>query len=58
LIAGTYLAGANTRRVRRALDALCGGAVGKDMSLSAKHGLAWHKVQTDWEALAKVRSAA
>jgi transposase-like protein len=30
LIAGTYLAGANTRRVRRALNALFGGAVGKD----------------------------
>ena len=30
LIAGTYLAGTNTRRVRRALFALFGGAVGKD----------------------------
>jgi putative transposase len=30
LIAGTYLAGTNTRRVRRALGALFGGAVGKD----------------------------
>lgn len=30
LIAGTYLAGANTRRVRRALKALFGGAVSKD----------------------------
>jgi putative transposase len=30
LIAGTYLAGTNTRRVRRALAALFGGAVGKD----------------------------
>src|SRR6516165_3976521 len=30
LIAGTYLAGTNTRRVRRALKALFGGAVGKD----------------------------
>jgi putative transposase len=28
LIAGTYLAGTNTRRVRRALGALFGGAVG------------------------------
>jgi hypothetical protein len=28
LIAGTYLAGTNTRRVRRALAALFGGAVG------------------------------
>ena len=30
LIAGVYLAGTNTRRVRRALGALFGGAVGKD----------------------------
>ena len=30
LIAGTYLSGTNTRRVRRALGALFGGAVGKD----------------------------
>ena len=30
LIAGCYLAGTNTRRVRRALAALFGGAVGKD----------------------------
>jgi len=31
LIAGCYLAGANTRRVRRALASLFAGAVGKDM---------------------------
>ena len=31
LIAGAYLAGVNTRRVRRALTALFGGAVGKDI---------------------------
>jgi putative transposase len=30
LIAGAYLSGTNTRRVRRALAALFGGAVGKD----------------------------
>ena len=30
LIASTYLAGTNTRRVRRALKALFGGAVGED----------------------------
>ena len=30
LIAGTYLAGTNSRRVRRALGSLFGGAVGKD----------------------------
>ena len=32
LIAGTYLAGTNTRRVRRALSALFAGAVGKQGS--------------------------
>ena len=31
LIPSTYLAGTNTRRVRRALSALFGGAVGKEM---------------------------
>src|SRR5829696_979348 len=31
LIAGAYLSGTNTRRVRRALAALFGGAVGKDV---------------------------
>jgi hypothetical protein len=30
LIAGTYLSGAHTRRVRRAMKALFGGALGKD----------------------------
>jgi putative transposase len=45
LIAGAYLAGTNTRRVRRALAALFGGAVGKDTVSRA-----WHKVQTDWQA--------
>src|SRR6201987_4941629 len=45
LIAATYLAGTNTRRVRRALAALFGGAIGKDVVSRA-----WHKVQTDWEA--------
>ena len=39
LIAGTYLAGTNTRRVRRALGALFGGAVGKDTVSRA-----WRKV--------------
>jgi putative transposase len=48
LIAGTYLAGTNTRRVRRALGALFGGAVGKDTVSRA-----WHKVQSDWEAWQK-----
>ena len=45
LITGAYLAGTNTRRVRRALGALFGGAVGKDTVSRA-----WHKVQADWEA--------
>ena len=45
LIASTYLAGTNTRRVRRALAALFGGAVGKDMVSRV-----WRKVKTDWEA--------
>jgi putative transposase len=45
LIAGTYLAGTNTRRVRRVLGALFGGAVGKDTVSRA-----WRKVQGDWEA--------
>jgi putative transposase len=45
LIASTYLAGTNTRRVRRALQALFGGAVGKDVVSRT-----WRKVKTDWEA--------
>jgi len=45
LIAGAYLSGTNTRRVRRALGVLFGGAIGKDVVSRA-----WHKVQTDWEA--------
>ena len=45
LIAGTYLAGANTRRVRRALGALFGGAVGKDTVSRV-----WRKVKGDWDA--------
>ena len=45
LIASTYLAGTNTRRVRRALAALFGGAVGKDTVSRV-----WRKVKADWEA--------
>ena len=45
LIASTYLAGTNTRRVRRALTALFGGAVGKDTVSRV-----WRKVKTDWDA--------
>jgi transposase-like protein len=48
LIAGAYLAGTNTRRVRRALAALFGGAVGKDTVSRA-----WRKVHGDWEAWQK-----
>jgi transposase-like protein len=45
LIAGAYLAGANTRRVQRALAALFRGAVGKDgVSRTGRKG------KTDWEA--------
>ena len=44
LIASAYLAGVNTRRVRRALAALFGGAVGKDMVSRT-----WRKVKGDWD---------
>jgi putative transposase len=45
LIAGCYLAGTNTRRVRRALAALFRGAVGKDTVSRV-----WRKVKSDWDA--------
>jgi transposase-like protein len=45
LIAGSYLAGTNTRRVSRALAALFGGAVGKDTVSRL-----WRKVKSDWDA--------
>jgi putative transposase len=45
LIASTYLAGTNTRRVRRALATLFGGAVSKDTVSRV-----WRKVKNDWEA--------
>lgn len=45
LIAAVYLAGTNTRRVKRALFGLFEGAVGKDVVSRA-----WRKVKTDWEA--------
>ena len=45
VIAGAYLAGTNTRRVRRALVALFGGAVGKDTVSRT-----WRKVKGDWDA--------
>ena len=45
LIASAYLAGVNTRRVRRALTTLFGGAVGKDIVSRT-----WRKVKGDWDA--------
>jgi putative transposase len=45
LIAGCYLAGTNTRRVRRALAALFAGTIGKDTVSRV-----WRKVKSDWEA--------
>ena len=48
LIAGTYLAGTNTRRVRRALAALFKGAIGKDTVSRV-----WRRVKIDWEAWSK-----
>ncbi len=48
LIAGSYLSGTNTRRVKRALAALFAGAVGKDVVSRT-----WRKVRTDWDAWAR-----
>jgi putative transposase len=45
LIAEAYLAGMNTRRVRRALQTLFEGHVGKDVVSRA-----WRKTRTAWEA--------
>ena len=45
LIASTYLAGTNTRRVCRALAALFGGTVGKDTVSRT-----WRKVKSDWDS--------
>jgi transposase-like protein len=45
LIAGAYLAGTNTRRVRRALAVLFGEAVGKDIVSRT-----WRKMKSDWDA--------
>ena len=45
LIASCYLAGTNTRRVRRALAALFAGAVSKDTVSRV-----WRKVKNDWDA--------
>ncbi len=45
IIANSYLAGTNTRRVRRALAGLFGGKVGKDAVSRS-----WRKVWTEWES--------
>lgn len=45
LIASVYLAGTNTRRVKRALYGLFEGAVSKDVVSRA-----WRKVKVDWDA--------
>src|SRR6476660_1114981 len=45
LSAGAYLAGTNTRRVRRALSAVFGGAISKDTVSRV-----WRKVKADWDA--------
>jgi transposase-like protein len=45
LIASVYLAGTNTRRVRRALAALFDGGVGKDVVSRV-----WRQVKSDWDA--------
>lgn len=45
VIASVYLAGANTRRVKRALFGLFQGAVSKDVVSRA-----WRKVKVDWDA--------
>jgi hypothetical protein len=53
LIAGAYLSGTDTRRVRRALGALFRGAVSKDTVSRT-----WRKVQADREARGGRRSLA
>jgi len=45
VIASVYLVGANTRRVRRALAALFGSAVDKDVVSRT-----WRKVKSHWDA--------
>src|ERR1700733_11266499 len=45
LIAGAYLAGTNTRRVRRALNAVFAGPLGKDVVSRV-----WRKTKSDWDA--------
>ena len=45
MIAGAYLSGTNTRRVRRALNAVLAGPVGKDVVSRV-----WRKTKGDWDA--------
>ncbi|MGX1350514.1 transposase-like protein [Bradyrhizobium elkanii] len=45
LIAGSNLAGTNTRRVRRALNTLFAGGVGKDTVNQV-----WRRVKSDWDS--------
>ena len=45
LIAGAYISGTNTRRVRRALNAVFAGAVGKDVVSRT-----WRKTKGDWDS--------
>ena len=44
LIVGAYISGTNTRRVRRALNAVFAGAVGKDVVSRT-----WRKTKGDWD---------
>ena len=54
LIAGAFLSGTNTRRVKRALAAPFGGAVSKDVAQTAlrfrRVSCTWRKVRMDWDA--------
>ena len=53
LIAGAYLSGTNTRRVKRALAALFSGAVSVKLSGSPDKDVVsrtWRKVRTGWDA--------
>jgi transposase-like protein len=53
LIAGAYLSGTNTRRVRRALNAVFAGPVGKDFAGPVGKDVVsrvWRKAKGDWDA--------
>ena len=50
LIASVYLAGTNTRRVKRALYGLFEGAVSQDVVSQDVVSRAWRKVKVDWDA--------